>query len=128
MSCGYETKGCAFAENCEKTYHDCAKAKYFDFLIANSEECKNSGLKTMDFVAMNRDKELVDERCRLENGCSKITEFGFCSAFVRPSVRWPNGEPAFENKCVLADHLKFEKKKGTVINPLKASKRARRGR
>ena len=62
----------------------------------------------------------VDERCK---GCSKVTEKGFCSSFVIPSKRWPVGEVSFHNKCVLADHVNYEKKKKVFINPIKASKR-----
>lgn len=62
----------------------------------------------------------IDERCK---GCSKVTEEGFCKSFVIPSRRWPEGEVSFYNKCVLADHIIEEKKKGTFVNPIKASKR-----
>jgi hypothetical protein len=62
----------------------------------------------------------IDERCK---GCSKVTEKGFCSAFIIPSKRWPEGEVSFYNKCVLANHIKEGKKKVIFTNPIKASKR-----
>ena len=123
MACGYKTKGCAHAEGCEKTHEECATAKYFDCLVGSSAECRNNLLPARHFVPMWRDREKTDERCV---GCKKRTDGGYCSVWPFPAMRWPNGDPSFENKCVLANHVRPEKKKGTFVNPLKASKKGYR--
>jgi len=58
------------------------------------------------------------------NGCNRSAEFGsgwYCSACPDPSLKWKNGN------CNLASHV--VKNSGAAkakLNPLKASKRARR--
>ncbi len=66
----------------------------------------------------------VVEKCE---GCERIKTFenqDFCSSYAMPHAKWANGA------CNFATHVKAElDKSGKVkINPLKASKRAARGR
>jgi uncharacterized protein DUF6811 len=63
----------------------------------------------------------IIENC---NGCNRASEFSsgwYCTACPEPSVKWKNGN------CNLASHITRENNgKKVKINPLKASKRARR--
>ena len=63
------------------------------------------------------------EACK---GCSKILEIEtgwYCSAFPEPALKWKNGV------CNMATHVKAgEISAQAKVNPLKASKRARRGK
>jgi len=73
-----------------------------------------------DLIEMKKMRQPIDNRCK---NCSRVREDGFCESFVIPSMRWPEGEVSFFNKCILADHIKEEKKKGSFVNPIKYSKR-----
>lgn len=68
--------------------------------------------------------EPIVEKCE---GCERIKEFEgeqFCSSYAQPSSKWALGA------CNFATHVKatLEKDGKVKINPLKASKRAARGR
>ena len=123
MTCGYKDKGCAKGAGCKKEYGDCGLARYFDWLVARSDECRNNLLKESDYVAAWRMREKIDPRCE---GCDKATDGGYCSVFVKPGLKWPDGEPSFDNKCFMATHFKPAKKKTGFVNPLKLSKRRNR--
>ncbi len=60
-------------------------------------------------------------------GCERIVEFEgekYCSSYPRPAIKWKNGA------CNFATHVKasIDKAGQVKLNPLKASKRAARGR
>ena len=67
----------------------------------------------------------IIEQCE---GCAKIIEYEtgrFCSVYPHPAMKWRNGA------CNFATHVKREIVKdasGKAVNPLKAAKRASRGR
>jgi len=65
----------------------------------------------------------VVENCE---GCERIKEFSeekYCSSFPEPEAKWSSGA------CNFATHVKASYDHGQVkINPIKASKRAARGR
>ncbi|GAB6887681.1 PxxKW family cysteine-rich protein [Desulfothermus okinawensis JCM 13304] len=68
--------------------------------------------------------EPIVENCE---GCERVVEFEgekYCASYPRPQAKWRNGA------CNFATHVKAEiDKAGKVkLNPLKASKRAARGR
>ncbi len=57
--------------------------------------------------------------------CERIREFDgkeYCSSYPNPARKWANG------KCNFATHMKAEAAGSAKVNPLKASKRAARGR
>ncbi len=65
----------------------------------------------------------VVENC---TGCERITEFesaSYCPTYAKPATKWTHGI------CNFATHVKGTVVQGkTKVNPLKASKRAARGR
>lgn len=64
----------------------------------------------------------VVEQC---NGCDRVREFEgeqFCSSYPVPSSKWVGG------RCNFATHVKAEVVAAAKVNPLKASKRAAKGR
>jgi hypothetical protein len=66
----------------------------------------------------------VVENC---TGCERIAVFGeqsFCPTYAQPAKKWSHGI------CNFATHVKatLDKQGKTKVNPLKASKRAARGR
>lgn len=64
----------------------------------------------------------VVEQC---SGCDRIREFAeqeFCSSYPSPSRKWIGG------RCNFATHIKATTSSGAKVNPLKASKRAAKGR
>ena len=68
--------------------------------------------------------EPIDEKCE---GCDRIVPFedvNYCPTYAQPSRKWASGV------CNFATHTRAEMDKaGKVkVNPLKASKRAARGR
>jgi len=87
------------------------------------DECKFMGKKGCTFLG-GACFQIV-EKCE---GCNKIveTEVGrFCAVFPHPEMKWKRGV------CNFASHVKPEIKQdasGKAINPLKAAKRASRGR
>lgn len=68
--------------------------------------------------------EPVVEKC---DGCGRSHEFEgakYCSSYAQPAAKWKHGA------CNFATHVKASLDKGgkVKINPLKASKRAAKGR
>ncbi len=64
----------------------------------------------------------IIEQC---DSCAKIAEFEsekFCTMYPVPEKKWVNG------KCNSATHVKSATEAQAKVNPLKASKRAARGR
>ena len=64
----------------------------------------------------------ITEQC---NGCDRIRTFEgqeFCSSYAIPSKKWTLG------RCNFATHIKVEVVAKAKVNPLKASKRAAKGR
>lgn len=62
------------------------------------------------------------EQCE---GCDRVREFEdqqFCSSYPNPDRKWAGG------RCNFATHVKVEAAKSAKVNPLKASKRAAKGR
>ncbi len=64
----------------------------------------------------------VVEKC---TGCDRIRSFDdaqYCSSYPTPERKWSAGN------CNFATHMKKEGSKAAKVNPLKASKRAAKGR
>ena len=64
----------------------------------------------------------IVEQCE---GCERIKEFEggkYCSTYPQPAVKWRLGN------CNFATHTKAAAKGKAKVNPLKASKRAAKGR
>ncbi len=62
------------------------------------------------------------EKC---TGCDRLREFEgetFCSSYPEPARKWAGG------RCNFATHIKAESAAAAKVNPLKASKRAAKGR
>lgn len=62
----------------------------------------------------------VVEKCE---GCDRVRTFEeqqFCGSYPNPAKKW------FDGRCNFATHIKTESGKAAKVNPLKASKRARR--
>ena len=59
------------------------------------------------------------------SGCDRVRSFDsqdFCSSYPRPSAKWSVGN------CNFATHVVKEKSAQAKVNPLKASKRAAKGK
>ncbi|MBZ4647772.1 MAG: hypothetical protein JG774_1181 [Desulfomicrobiaceae bacterium] len=66
-------------------------------------------------------QEIID-KCE---GCNRIQEFDgskFCNTYPQPAAKWRLGD------CNFATHIAREVKGKAKINPLKASKRAAKGK
>ena len=64
----------------------------------------------------------VVEKC---DGCNRVRAFEeqkFCASCADPERKWSGG------RCNFATHVKVEVSKTAKVNPLKASKRAAKGR
>lgn len=64
----------------------------------------------------------VVEKC---DGCERIREFEserFCSSYTAPARKWALG------RCNFATHVRDVAKGAAKVNPLKASKRAAKGK
>ncbi len=62
------------------------------------------------------------EQC---SGCDRVRSFGektFCSSYPDPAYKWNGGN------CNFATHIKNEAVAKAKVNPIKASKRAAKGR
>ena len=62
------------------------------------------------------------EQC---SGCERVRSFDsqdFCSSYPDPAYKWNGG------RCNFATHIKAEAASQAKVNPLKASKRAAKGR
>lgn len=58
-------------------------------------------------------------------GCDRVREFegeNFCASYPNPASKWNDG------RCNFATHVKVEVTAAAKVNPLKASKRAAKGR
>lgn len=58
-------------------------------------------------------------------GCERVREFEseqFCSSYPDPARKWAGG------RCNFATHMKAQTASQAKVNPLKASKRAAKGR
>lgn len=58
-------------------------------------------------------------------GCDRVREFEseeFCSSYPDPASKWAGG------RCNFATHVKVQAATAAKVNPLKASKRAAKGR
>lgn len=88
-----------------------------------SEKTLVGATKTAEGVEVNGVVMLpVVEQCI---GCDRAANFEeqqFCSAYPNPSRKWAAG------RCNFATHIKTETGKAAKVNPLKASKRAAKGR
>lgn len=64
--------------------------------------------------------EPIVEQCQ---GCAHVEpEYSICYRYLEPAFQWANGK-----KCASATHLKKAKLQRKKINPLKGSKRKRKG-
>ena len=66
--------------------------------------------------------QAVIDKC---DGCDRIREFesqNFCSSYPAPEKKWALG------RCNFATHIRDETKTQAKVNPLKASKRAAKGK
>lgn len=64
----------------------------------------------------------VVEQC---DGCDRVRDFdsqSFCSSYPKPAAKWSIGS------CNFATHVVREKGTQAKVNPLKASKRAAKGK
>jgi hypothetical protein len=64
----------------------------------------------------------VVDKCE---GCDRVRAFEeekFCSSYPAPERKWIDG------RCNFATHMKTDAKAAAKVNPLKASKRAAKGR
>ncbi|MEG1609724.1 MAG: PxxKW family cysteine-rich protein [Bilophila sp.] len=64
----------------------------------------------------------IVEKC---SGCDRIRQFEeleFCGSYPDPASKWSSG------RCNFSTHIKNEASKSAKVNPLKASKRAAKGR
>ena len=62
------------------------------------------------------------EQC---SGCERVRQFEeqeFCSSYPDPASKWNGG------RCNFATHIKAQSSSQAKVNPLKASKRAAKGR
>lgn len=88
-----------------------------------SENTLTGAVKTAQGVEVNGVEMLaVVEQCA---GCERIRKFDdqdFCGAYPNPARKWAAG------RCNFATHIKTEAAKSAKVNPLKASKRAAKGR
>lgn len=66
--------------------------------------------------------EAIIDKCE---GCDRVRTFEeqkFCGSYSNPARKWVDG------RCNFATHIKNEGGKAAKVNPLKASKRAAKGR
>jgi hypothetical protein len=61
----------------------------------------------------------VHEKC---NGCKKVTAELKCSVYVKPSIWWEK-----RGGCPVATHTVIKVAETKKVNPLKASKKAKKG-
>ena len=64
----------------------------------------------------------VVEQCADCEHLRAFEEQQFCSSYPNPARKWAGG------RCNFATHVKTESAKSAKVNPLKASKRAAKGR
>lgn len=95
---------------------------HFNFWRLSMAVLQNAS-KTPDGVMLNGFllSPVVDQ-CE---GCDRIRDFEeekFCSSYPNPASKWAGG------RCNFATHAKIEVAAQAKVNPLKASKRAAKGR
>ena len=82
-----------------------------------------NAVKTENGVTVNGIAVLpVIDKCE---GCDRVREFegqSFCSSYPSPERKWANG------RCNFATHVKEAVAAAAKVTPLKASKRAAKGR
>ena len=82
-----------------------------------------NAVKTAEGVTVNGMVILpVVDKCE---GCNRVREFEgqqFCSSYPNPERKWAGG------RCNFATHVKVQVAAAAKVNPLKASKRAAKGR
>lgn len=64
-------------------------------------------------------KEKVHDKCI---GCKKVDSDQFCVVYIKPSIWWDK-----RGGCSIATHVSKEAVKEKKVNPLKASKKAKKG-
>ncbi len=77
----------------------------------------NDGVQLSGVILQN-----IVEQC---NGCDRVRTFEeqeFCASYPTPAKKWSQG------RCNFATHIKAEASVKVKVNPLKASKRAAKGR
>ena len=82
-----------------------------------------NAMKTADGVVVNG--FVVAPAIDKCEGCDRLREFKgehFCSSYPNPTSKWSGG------RCNFATHVKLETAAAAKVNPLKASKRAAKGR
>lgn len=82
-----------------------------------------NAVKTADGVAVNG---FIISPCVAQcSGCERARSFDeqeFCSSYPDPASKWKGGN------CNFATHIKTEAAAKAKVNPIKASKRAAKGR
>lgn len=82
-----------------------------------------NAVKTADGVAVNG--FLISPCVEQCSGCERVRAFDdqeFCSSYPEPASKWQGGN------CNFATHIKTEAAAKAKVNPIKASKRAAKGR
>ena len=82
-----------------------------------------NAVKTAEGVCVNG--FVVDPCVEQCTGCERVREFEeqqFCSSYPNPASKWAGG------RCNFATHIKVASAAQAKVNPLKASKRAAKGR
>lgn len=82
-----------------------------------------NAVKTAEGVAVNG--FIVSACVEQCEGCDRVRSFDdqkFCSSYPNPAYKWQGGH------CNFATHVKTEAVDKAKVNPLKASKRAAKGR
>lgn len=124
MTCPYTHRGCEKKTGsvaCIKKESGCAYARYFDFLVTNSQSCKDNLLPPHQYLDMWKSRTVTVQKC---SGCAHVTENGYCSVYMDPKKKWPYGDVSYTNRCPMATHIQPESTKKKKVNALKASKRA----
>ncbi len=82
-----------------------------------------NAVKTAEGVCVNG--FVIDPCVEQCAGCERVREFDaqqFCSSYPNPASKWAGG------RCNFATHIKAAASAQAKVNPLKASKRAVKGR
>ncbi|GHV52406.1 hypothetical protein FACS1894206_01140 [Deltaproteobacteria bacterium] len=89
-----------------------------DIQVLSGAEKTDAGVK-MNGVTL----QPVIDKCE---GCDRIRSFeeqNYCSSFPAPAGKWRMG-----NRCNMATHVQVQHAVAAKVNPLKASKRAAKGK
>ncbi len=82
-----------------------------------------NAVKTAEGVMVNG--FVISPCVEQRTGCERVREFDeekFCSSYPDPAYKWSGG------RCNFATHVKAQATAAAKVNPLKASKRAAKGR